>query len=346
MAKKLVKKAAPGASKKTKPAPKPSAAKPAARGAASAKFKTKPVAASKKPIPVTKAKAKGSVPSKPTPVAKPAAKSVEPKTKPAANVVAAAAKNGKPVVITAKPVVANGKSTVVNGKAAKVEIAKPAPKVGKAEAKPAKNDNAVVIAPKVEPNKTGRPQLLQGPIAIRPMGKKATLPPTPPKPAVKPVKKRAPASDEPKFVVVQPPTKAVATSEKAVKNKAGLSQKDLEFFRDLLLAKRRELLGDMNSMEREALRENSTDLSNLPVHMADQGTDAYEQEFTLHLVEKDRGLLRELNEALAKIQNGTYGICEGTGLPISKPRLEAQPWARYSIEHARALEKRQMMFRR
>jgi RNA polymerase-binding transcription factor DksA len=73
--------------------------------------------------------------------------------------------------------------------------------------------------------------------------------------------------------------------------------------------------------------------------MADMGTDNYEQEFTLGLVEKDRILLREINAALAKIQDGTYGLCEGTGQPISKARLEAQPWARYSIEYARMLEK-------
>ena len=96
----------------------------------------------------------------------------------------------------------------------------------------------------------------------------------------------------------------------------------------------------MSQMEREALRSSGgTNLSTLPLHMADMGTDNYEQEFTLGLVEKDRGLLREINSALTKIQNGTFGICEGTGKPISKPRLEAQPWARYSIEFARQRER-------
>lgn len=122
---------------------------------------------------------------------------------------------------------------------------------------------------------------------------------------------------------------------------SGLSKKDLAHFRELLLEKRRELVGDMSSMEREALRTSGgSNLSTLPIHMADQGTDNYEQEFTLGLVEKDRVLLREINHALAKIQAGTYGICEGTGLPINRPRLEAQPWARHSIEYARQMEKR------
>ena len=139
----------------------------------------------------------------------------------------------------------------------------------------------------------------------------------------------------------QPPRPpAPPTSERRLKNLAGLGERDIEHFRGLLLAKRRDLLGDMTSMEREALRESSSDLSSLPIHMADQGTDAYEQEFTLGLVEKDRQLLREINTALAKIQNGTFGLCEGTQKTISKQRLEFVPWAKYSIEFAQEVERR------
>jgi RNA polymerase-binding protein DksA len=139
----------------------------------------------------------------------------------------------------------------------------------------------------------------------------------------------------------QQPGEIVLSNAKPKKNLAGLNAKDLEHFRELLLAKRRELVGDMSSMEREALRSTSgSNLSNLPIHMADMGTDNYEQEFTLGLVQKDRDILREINLALAKIQNGTYGICEGTGKPIGKPRLEAKPWARHGIEYARKLETR------
>ena len=141
--------------------------------------------------------------------------------------------------------------------------------------------------------------------------------------------------------VVIPTAAAVPTNGRPRKNLAGITPRELEVFRDRILAKRREIVGDMSSMEREALRSGSgSNLSNLPLHMADMGTDNYEQEFTLGLMEKDRKLLRDLNDGLAKIQNGTYGICEGTGKPISKARLEAQPWARYSIEYARKLERR------
>jgi RNA polymerase-binding protein DksA len=148
------------------------------------------------------------------------------------------------------------------------------------------------------------------------------------------------SSTKPEAPAPRPIPEAVPTNGRPRKNEAGLNARDLEHFRDLLLAKRRELVGDMSQMEREALRSSgNSNLSTLPIHMADMGTDNYEQEFTLGLVEKDRNLLREINSALAKIQNGTYGICEGTGKPISRPRLEAQPWARFSIEYARQMER-------
>jgi RNA polymerase-binding transcription factor len=168
--------------------------------------------------------------------------------------------------------------------------------------------------------------------------------------AVKSLKRPAPIAPPPllkrpvKTAAVPPngqtvPPVAVLTNGKPRKNQAGLTTRELEMYRTLLLNKRGELLGDMSSMERDSLYSSGgTNLSNLPMHMADMGTDNYEQEFTLGLMEKDRKLLKEIYRALAKIQNGTYGICEGTGKPISKVRLEAQPWARYSIEYARKLE--------
>lgn len=172
---------------------------------------------------------------------------------------------------------------------------------------------------------------------------RAKMPPASSAKAARPAKvasaKQPVKQPAPEYVAPAPPT-PVPTDGKPRKNQAGISPKDLEHYRELLLDKRRELVGDMSSMEREALRSGSgTNLSNLPIHMADMGTDNYEQEFTLGLMEKDRNLLREINQALAKIQDGTYGICEGTGKPIGRPRLEAQPWARFSIEHARKLEK-------
>lgn len=117
---------------------------------------------------------------------------------------------------------------------------------------------------------------------------------------------------------------------------------DIRHFRDMLLEKRKELLQNVFEIEGETLRKSrldaSGDLSSMPIHMADLGTDNYEQEFSLGLMDGERRLLVEIDEALARVEDKTYGICEGTGKPIAKARLEAQPWARYSIEYARMLE--------
>jgi DnaK suppressor protein len=101
------------------------------------------------------------------------------------------------------------------------------------------------------------------------------------------------------------------------------------------------LLGDMGQMQSGALDHNSSsgELSTMPVHMADVGSDNYEQEFVLGLVDTERKILEDIDRALNKIKEGTYGVCEGTGQTISKARLEANPYARYCIEYARKIEK-------
>jgi RNA polymerase-binding protein DksA len=119
----------------------------------------------------------------------------------------------------------------------------------------------------------------------------------------------------------------------------GLTRAEIGKFKDLLLAKRNEILGNVISMEDEALHRQRSDLSNMPIHMADIGTDNYETEYTLGLVDSERKLMREINEALDRIENCTYGICEGSGKSIPKARLEAIPWARYCVDYARLLEK-------
>ncbi len=124
--------------------------------------------------------------------------------------------------------------------------------------------------------------------------------------------------------------------------KRPLTSADTEHFKQLLLEKRREILRNVNEFEDEALKKSrldaSGDLSSMPIHMADIGTDNYEQEFALGLMDSERKLLREIDNSLGRIEEGTYGICEGTGKPIPKARLEAQPWARYCVEYARMLE--------
>ena len=122
-----------------------------------------------------------------------------------------------------------------------------------------------------------------------------------------------------------------------------LSAAEIDVYRNSLLERRQEILGDVDSMSVGTLRNNqhdaSGDLSNMPIHMADIGTDNYEQEFTLGLIESERNALREIDRALIKIKEGRYGICEGTGEVINRTRLQARPEARYCIEFARLLEK-------
>ena len=126
------------------------------------------------------------------------------------------------------------------------------------------------------------------------------------------------------------------------RKKRGLLNADAKHFKELLMEKRREILRNVSEFEDEALRKSrldaSGDLSSMPIHMADLGTDNYEQEFALGLMDSERKLLREIDNALGRLDKKTYGICEGTGKPIPKVRLEAQPWAKYCVEYARKLE--------
>lgn len=124
--------------------------------------------------------------------------------------------------------------------------------------------------------------------------------------------------------------------------KTKLSEAELQRFKDLLWEKRKQLAGDVDSLANEALGQNRTtaagDLSMMPIHMADIGTDNYEQEFSIGLMEGDRETIKEIDAALLRIKNGTYGVCEATHKQILKQRLNAKPWARYCIKHKLAEE--------
>lgn len=130
----------------------------------------------------------------------------------------------------------------------------------------------------------------------------------------------------------------------SVERKSPLSLEQLERFREILVHKRAELAGDVANMEEEALRGGgSGSLSHIPQHMAEQGSEAYDQSLSLDLAAADRRLIKEIDDAIARIDAGTYGICEYTGKPIRLERLNELPWARYSIEAARELERRRLV---
>ena len=121
--------------------------------------------------------------------------------------------------------------------------------------------------------------------------------------------------------------------------KTGLSKKDKEEFLQLLLEKRSELIGNVRGME-DARNASLGDIAHMPLHMADVGSDNFEQEFTLGLMESEREMLREIEEAILRMREGYYGVCLESGRPIQRMRLEFAPWAKYCIDVARAKEKR------
>jgi DnaK suppressor protein len=121
--------------------------------------------------------------------------------------------------------------------------------------------------------------------------------------------------------------------------KSRLSETDLAEFRDLLLRKRSQVLHAIDSLETESLRRNSGDTSHMPIHMADIGSDVFEQDLHLSISASERTLIREVDAALHRIADGLYGICEVSGKAIRKTRLRAKPWARMNIDSARERDK-------
>src|SRR5215467_505909 len=118
-----------------------------------------------------------------------------------------------------------------------------------------------------------------------------------------------------------------------------MTKADLDSYRRSLLALRTRLSGNISHLSEEALRtaggESSGSLSNTPIHMADLGTDNFEQEFTLSLMQNEEQVLAEIGEALERINQGTFGKCEECGSPIPKARLQALPYTRHCVTCAR-----------
>ncbi len=139
--------------------------------------------------------------------------------------------------------------------------------------------------------------------------------------------------------VVSAKVEETKTSRYKKITKSPLSTEQLNEFREILRTKRALIVGDVSSMELEALTGgNSGALSNVPQHMADQGSDTFDQSLNLDLAASQRKLLKEIDDALERIENGTFGICEQFEKAIKIDRLRNTPWARYSIEAARQIE--------
>jgi DnaK suppressor protein len=102
-----------------------------------------------------------------------------------------------------------------------------------------------------------------------------------------------------------------------------------------LLELRDQLMRQMNGLAKESAQE----MAGYSLHMADSGTDNFDRDFALSLLSSDQDAVYEIEEALKRIEKNTYGICELTGKPIPKARLEAIPWTRFTVQAQAQLER-------
>jgi RNA polymerase-binding transcription factor DksA len=294
-------------SSKGKPGVKKPAAKPAARSSAKAGSKTivKP-----SPKSVTRSAAK--------PPAKAAARPA-PKGQPVLNKGAAAAKAlAEARAVAAAKAIADAKRppklVPATANAIRPGAAKAAPAKGKASLKP--------------------------PAEVRPLG---VLPPEsmakakPVPPTSRVVFQPRPASPAPR---VAAPVKAGPKGEER------LNDEDLKYFETRLLDQRARIMGEMGHLESTILKVNPRDSAGdvsggYSFHMADAGTDSMEREISFDIASKEGRLLREIDDALRRIYNGVFGICELSGKVIARARLEALPWARYTVQEQENMERQQ-----
>lgn len=137
--------------------------------------------------------------------------------------------------------------------------------------------------------------------------------------------------------------KKAAPEEKAPAKPAPVKETPfLKRQRERLLALKDTLLDSMNGVAKDSLRSRAegSEASAFGMHQADAGSDAYDRDFALSLLSQEQDSLYEINEALKRVDNGSYGQCEMSGKPIPHPRLEALPFTRYTVECQAELEKR------
>ena len=126
--------------------------------------------------------------------------------------------------------------------------------------------------------------------------------------------------------------------------KKKFSKSDLKDFKKIVLKKKEEILNDLKHISDDTLRksqkEASGDISGYTYHMADVATDNYDREFSLGLASGERKSLYELDDALKRIEEGVFGICDDCKSSITKIRLKAVPSARLCIKCQQKREKK------
>jgi RNA polymerase-binding transcription factor DksA len=336
---------------KKKPAPKApakSVKKVAAKAAAKAAPAKKPAAkAPAKPVKKAPAKPVKKAPAKPVKKA-PAPQKTSPvkksPSKPAAKKPAAKPVAKKPVAKPApkKPLAPAKKAPVAKKPAPKPALAnKPVAKPAPAKSAPAKKPVAKAApAPKAVPAKKApaaavKPaQTVATPAKKEPV--KASAPAKPVKTAAKPkggtriinVKRDIHPLDE--GITIEKPKKPV------------LPAAFLKKQRQRLVELRDAYMNAAEGVASESLRSHEGgDASAFGMHQADAGSDAYDRDFALSLLAKEQDAIYEINEALNRIDKGTYGICEMSGATIPEERLEALPFTRFTVACQARLEREQ-----
>jgi RNA polymerase-binding transcription factor DksA len=122
-----------------------------------------------------------------------------------------------------------------------------------------------------------------------------------------------------------------------------MKKSEMKPYKERLLALRARLRGDVTAMAKAALNKTRTeasgDLSSMPIHMADLGSDNFEQEFTLSLMESEEETLERIEAALERIEDGVYGLCLECESRIPKARLNAIPYTPHCVKCASKLER-------
>lgn len=135
------------------------------------------------------------------------------------------------------------------------------------------------------------------------------------------------------------------TSKSSVKSgKKKFNKKELSYFKKLILKRKEEILEEIKHISEDTLKKSqkdaSGDISGYTYHMADVATDAYDREFSLGLASNEQKSLYELEDALKRMDEGTFGICEECKSLITKVRLKAVPYARLCVKCQEKKEKR------
>jgi len=129
-----------------------------------------------------------------------------------------------------------------------------------------------------------------------------------------------------------------------LKRRETLNKRDLQKFKDLLNAERRKVATDLKHLENESLntsqKDASGDLSGYSFHMADVATDNYDREFNLDLASNEQKLVNSIDDALVRVEDGTYGKCEACEKKIPVERLKIVPYAKMCISCQEEEEKK------